>query len=342
MGAALRARPCDPSPGGRGPGDRGPGVAVPAPAAGVPAAGPARGAPATTPVPGPPAISPVRGALAASLVTSPVRGGPARARPRAPRGPPGAALPAPPPLSAPLGMAGTGPMPQLSQTMMPPSDTIWWTLPPPGQAQGPPGQAQAARPRIPGVRAARAHAPRVCAPCPGPDPARSPHAAIGRPGGTDGTGPVVGAVALALGILLLVIGAVSQVSIVVIGGLVAGAWGIWRLVTATGKGGRPPANPRSSSAASSTPSRSPALVPTNTTMTFCWRSLVTMIGALPLLVYSAMLPVMNGVLLLKSDWHSMRKSVKSLPVVHSRSLWKFTPLRKLLTPLVSAVGLGYR
>jgi hypothetical protein len=54
------------------------------------------------------------------------------------------------------------------------------------------------------------------------------------------TGPVVGTVALALGILLLVIGAVSQVSIVVIGGLVAGAWGMWRLVTATGRGGRPP------------------------------------------------------------------------------------------------------
>jgi len=51
---------------------------------------------------------------------------------------------------------------------------------------------------------------------------------------------VVGAVALALGILLLVIGAVSHVSIVVIGGLVAGAWGMWRLVTATGKGGRRP------------------------------------------------------------------------------------------------------
>ena len=25
-----------------------------------------------------------------------------------------------------------------------------------------------------------------------------------------------------------------------IGGLVAGAWGMWRLVTATGKGGKPP------------------------------------------------------------------------------------------------------
>jgi hypothetical protein len=54
------------------------------------------------------------------------------------------------------------------------------------------------------------------------------------------TGPVVGAIALALGIILLAIGAASHVSIVVIGGLVAGAWGMWRLVTATGKGGKPP------------------------------------------------------------------------------------------------------
>jgi hypothetical protein len=53
------------------------------------------------------------------------------------------------------------------------------------------------------------------------------------------TGPVVGAIALALGVILLAIGAASHVSIVVIGGLVAGAWGIWRLVTATGRG-KPP------------------------------------------------------------------------------------------------------
>jgi hypothetical protein len=46
--------------------------------------------------------------------------------------------------------------------------------------------------------------------------------------------------ALALGILLLAIGAAGGGSIVVIGGLVAGAWGMWRLVTATGKGGKPP------------------------------------------------------------------------------------------------------
>jgi len=34
--------------------------------------------------------------------------------------------------------------------------------------------------------------------------------------------------------VLLIIGAVGHVSIIVIGGLVAAAWGIWRLVTGTG------------------------------------------------------------------------------------------------------------
>jgi hypothetical protein len=57
-------------------------------------------------------------------------------------------------------------------------------------------------------------------------------------------------------------------------------------------------------------------------MTFCWLSLVTMIGALLVLLYSAMVPVMNGVWLWKFVWHSTRKSVKSLPVVHSRLLRK--------------------
>jgi hypothetical protein len=54
------------------------------------------------------------------------------------------------------------------------------------------------------------------------------------------TGPAVGAVALALGVVLLVIGAASHIGVVVIGGLVLGAWGMWRLVTATGRGGKPP------------------------------------------------------------------------------------------------------
>ena len=39
---------------------------------------------------------------------------------------------------------------------------------------------------------------------------------------------------------LLVIGAASHIGVVVIGGLVLGAWGMWRLVTATGRGSRPP------------------------------------------------------------------------------------------------------
>ena len=45
-------------------------------------------------------------------------------------------LPAPPPLSAPLGQAGTGPTPHLSQTMAPPGATIWWSAP--GSASAPP------------------------------------------------------------------------------------------------------------------------------------------------------------------------------------------------------------
>ena len=117
---------------------------------------------------------PARG-LRGRRVAVPVRGrrlGPSRPvaagggrRPR-PGGAPGSALPAPPPLSAPLGMAGTGPMPQLSQQMVPPGDTIWWTLPPAGQAQGPAG---------PGY------------PTPGPGRPRRPHPC---PGGTRPTLPV--------------------------------------------------------------------------------------------------------------------------------------------------------
>jgi hypothetical protein len=165
---------------------------------------------------------------------APAAAAPPGARPGAP---PGSALPAPPPLSAPLGMAGTGPMPQLSQQMVPPGDTIWWTLPPSGQAQGPAG------PGYPGYRGSgsaapmpRGYAPHAPMPTPPGPPAPGPSA----PATRTQTAPVVGALALALGILLLAIGAAGHVSIVVIGGLVAGAWGMWRLVTATGKGGKPP------------------------------------------------------------------------------------------------------
>ena len=161
----------------------------------------------------------------------------AAAPPGAPGAPPGAALPAPPPLSAPLGMAGTGPMPQLSQQMVPPGDTIWWTLPPSGQDQGPAGPGYPGyHGSGPGAPMPRGYAPHAPVPAPPGPPAPGPSA----PATRTQTAPVVGALALALGILLLAIGAAGHVSIVVIGGLVAGAWGMWRLVTATGKGGKPP------------------------------------------------------------------------------------------------------
>jgi len=201
----------------------------PAPGAGTPARGtPPRGAPAPA--------SPSRPWPQAAPPPAPYAPPAPAAAP--PSGPPGAALPAPPPLSAPLGTAGTGPMPQLSQTMMPPSDTIWWTRPPSaGQAQGPTGPAyHSSAPAAPMPRGYAPHAP--VPPPPGPPMPPIPGSA---PAKRTQAGPVVGAVALAVGILLLVIGAAIHVSVVVIGGLVAGAWGMWRLVTASGRsGGRPP------------------------------------------------------------------------------------------------------
>jgi len=65
-------------------------------------------------------------------------------------------------------------------------------------------------------------------------PAPSTPAAKARPG------TLLGAAALGLGIVLLIIGAAGHLSVVVIGGLVAGAWGIWRIVTATGNNPKPP------------------------------------------------------------------------------------------------------
>jgi len=53
-------------------------------------------------------------------------------------------------------------------------------------------------------------------------------------------GLVAGAITLGLGIVLLIIGAVDHVSVIVLGGLVAAAWGIWRLVTGTGSNTKPP------------------------------------------------------------------------------------------------------
>jgi len=166
-------------------------------------------------------------------------------------------LPAPPPLSAPLGMAGTGPMPQLSQTMVPPGSTIWWTVPGSGAPQEPPrpvphgGVPHRATPYGPVPHGATPYGPvppapqgyvplgpmppAPGAPMPGPG-APVPPARTAKPQ----AGPAIGAVALGLGILLLIIGAASHVAIIVIGGLVAGAWGMWKIVTGTGNNTKPP------------------------------------------------------------------------------------------------------
>jgi eukaryotic-like serine/threonine-protein kinase len=181
-------------------------------------------------------------------------------------------LPAPPPLSAPLGMAGTGPNPQLSQVMAVPGQTSWWTGPTPGQAPpGPPSRGypphgaqpsgyashgsaphgsapqvpapQGSAPQVPAPQgpAPRAYAPYGSAPRgPVPPAPGAPVPGSPAPAPKRQPGPVAGGVVLGLGIVLLIIGAASHVAIIVIGGLAAGAWGIWRLVTGsgTGPGGR--------------------------------------------------------------------------------------------------------
>jgi eukaryotic-like serine/threonine-protein kinase len=216
-----------------------------APGAGIPAQGtpaPRTAAPGTpapgTPVPASSSRPRPQQAPPPTWSAAPQAGaapGLAAAPPVGPKG----SLPAPPPLSAPLGMAGTGPMPQLSQRMMPPSDTIWWTLPPAGQAQGPVGPGyHGSAPSAPMPRGYAPHAP-VPTP-PGPPMPGSPFPGSNAPAKRTQTSPAIGAVVLALGILLLVIGAASHISVVVIGGLVAGAWGMWRLVAASGKGSGPP------------------------------------------------------------------------------------------------------
>ena len=81
-----------------------------------------------------------------------------------------------------------------------------------------------------------------------------------------------------------------------------------------------------------------------TAMTFCSLSVLTMTGFMEAVkaAYSAMLPVMPGVLMVKSDSHSTMKSLKIPLVVHSRAFLNFCFLRKALNPSASAVLLGYR
>jgi len=116
-------------------------------------------------------------------------------------------LPRPPPLSAPLGQAGTGPITQLRQTMAPPGST-WWTGPEPGSAQP--------RPQQP--------------PQPNQPPAPRPRGPVSK----RQQAQTFGGIALAVGVVMLIAGAAGSQFAVVIIGLIAAAWGIWRLITAGG------------------------------------------------------------------------------------------------------------
>jgi eukaryotic-like serine/threonine-protein kinase len=127
-------------------------------------------------------------------------------------------LPRPPPLSAPLGQAGTGPVTQLRQTMAPAGGTWWYgqepasvqpPRPPQQQQQQQPPQPPAPRPRGPVSKRQQAQ--------------------------------TFGGIALAVGIVMLIAGAAASQFAVVIIGLAAAAWGLWRIVTAgAGPNPKPP------------------------------------------------------------------------------------------------------
>jgi len=163
--------------------------------------------------------------------------------PRRPRGSAGAALPARPAVRAARhGRYRTDAAAEPDDDAAQRHDLV--DRPPAGQARvrrPAPGSARSriSRFRLPGLRAVRAM-PRGYAPhAPVPTPPGPPMPGPGAPA-TARRRVRRGEVALALRRLLLVIGAASHISVVVIGGLVAGAWGIWRLVTRTGRAGRPP------------------------------------------------------------------------------------------------------
>jgi hypothetical protein len=264
---AAPSRPRPPAPAGAQGSPGTPSRAVPGPAGGP--SGPA--------VP----VSPAAAGYAASGAPA---GGPSGGSPSG-----GVNLPTPPPLSAPLSTAGTGPMPHLSQKMVPPGDTIWWTRPgAPGASRpgpygpvspggsvpsgsgplgpGSPGAAPygsapyGAEPygsapygsgpygsgpqgSVPSAPMPRGYAPYPGQPAPGPGPSFPAQPSAGPLAKRQQPSPVLGAIALGLGIVLLIIGASAGLSIVVIGGLVAGAWGIWRLVSTSGSGPQPPSGP---------------------------------------------------------------------------------------------------
>ena len=236
-------------PGSAVPGSAVPGSAVPGSAVpGSPAGGSATGGPASRPwsqgtPPAAPQATPAAPSSAAPSSAAPSSSSPSSAAATASAQAATAkiaagSLPAPPPLSAPLGLAGTGPMPQLSQTMAPPGATTWWSAPGSASAQVRPGPGPHG-PAPPGPVPPGPHGfvprgpvpPAPGAPMPGPS-APAPPASATKPL----SGPVAGAMALGFGIVLLIIGAVDHFGLIVFVGLVAAAWGIWRLVTRTGPG----------------------------------------------------------------------------------------------------------
>jgi hypothetical protein len=149
-----------------------------------------------------------------------------------------ASLPAPPPLSAPLGLAGTGPIPQLRQTMAPPGAT-WWTGPGSGPAPGPaqsPGSQPRPAPYGPAPQGSAQPGPAQQGPMP---PAPTPSAPVAKLS----QNPAIGAISLGLGIVLLIAGAVAHLPVLVIIGLIGGAWGMWRVVSLSGNHTKPPGSP---------------------------------------------------------------------------------------------------
>src|SRR4029077_15322326 len=102
----------------------------------------------------------------------------------------------------------------------------------------------------------RGYAPHPPVPTPpGPPMPGSPFPGSNAPAKRTQPSRAMGGVGLAVATLLLIIGAASHISVVVIGGLVAGAWGMWRLVAAAGEGGGPNTNTLSTPANSRAPTR---------------------------------------------------------------------------------------